>query len=215
MLQLFVLAVVSMIGLALLRLARVQLGRAPLPSGRGRYPFLVAFVLVPPIVLGALIKPVAGDSPLRGPAWVALYGVMLAGLTIVMAIAADVVQRKAHARSRRLLLIALVGRDGAWDAVASNPPVTTELAESMVLVDQTNAVFPRGFEFATQVDHADFRSRWDALDAATRTLEGQIDEDNRLGLGVASAATATAADARGRLDTLRNIAGDRGVAVAV
>jgi hypothetical protein len=215
MLQLLVLAVVTMIGVALLRLARVQLGRSPLPSGRGRFVFLVALVVVPPAVLGALIHPTAGDSPLRGPAWVFLFGMMLAGLAILMAIAADVVERKAHARSRRLLLIALVGRDGAWDAALPDPPVTSELAESMVLVDRTNAEFPRGLAFPAQVDRADFQPAWEALDAATRTLEGQIAEDHRLGLGVASAAATTAADARVRLDMLRRIADSRGPAVAV
>jgi hypothetical protein len=215
MLQLFVLAVVAMIGLAMLRLARVRLGRAPLPSGRGRYLFLVAFVVGPPIVLGYLIPPVAGDSPLRAPGWIALYGVILAGLAILMALVADVVGRMAPARPRRLLLIALVGRDGVWDAAPWNPPVTTQLAESMGIVDLANAVFPRGFAFSAQVDRADFRSAWAALDAATRTLEDQIAEDDRRGLGVASAATATATDARGRLDTLRSMAIDRGLAVAV
>ena len=51
-LQLLVLAVLSMVGLAALRLVRVHLGRTPLPDGRGRRLFLIAFVIVPPLVLG-------------------------------------------------------------------------------------------------------------------------------------------------------------------
>jgi hypothetical protein len=84
--------------------------------------------------------------------------------------------------------------------------VTAKLAQGMALVDRTNAVFPRGLEFPGQVDRADFHSAWDALDAATGTLEGTIAADRRLGLGVAQAAAATALDARSRLETLRRIA---------
>ena len=48
--------------------------------------------------------------------------------------------------------------------------------------------FPRGLAFPGQVDRADFREAWDALDGATRTLEGDIADDRRLGLGIATAA---------------------------
>ncbi len=80
----------------------------------------------------------------------------------------------------------------------------------MALVDRRNATFPRGVEFPAEVDRVGFRSDWDALDAATRALEGRMAEDRRLGLGVASAAMATALDARSRLDTLSRLATGRG-----
>jgi hypothetical protein len=50
---------------------------------------------------------------------------------------------------------------------------------------------------------------------STATLEGQIAEDEELGLAVASGATATAEDARGRLNTLRQLTTDEGRAWAV
>jgi hypothetical protein len=87
--------------------------------------------------------------------------------------------------------------------------VTTKLAECMALVDRRNAAFPRGIAFPGQVDRVDFHEAWDALDDATRTLEGGIAADRRLGLGIAPAASATALDARGRLDTLLRLADDQ------
>jgi hypothetical protein len=135
---------------------------------------------------------------------VPLYGVMLGGLTVLMWIAALVVGRVAG-RTRRLLL-ALVGNEGDADVIPVDPPITARLAESVAFVDHANAVFPRGLEFPHQVDRPGFRADWTTLDAATRTLEGVISNDFRIGLGVASAATATAADARSRLNTLRGLA---------
>jgi hypothetical protein len=76
-------------------------------------------------------------------------------------------------------------------------------------------VFPRGAAFPAQIARAGFRDDWDVLDGATRTLEGRIAADHRLGLAVGSGATATARDARSRLDTLRRLAGDQGQAWAV
>jgi hypothetical protein len=209
LLQLLVLAVAGMVALAVLRLARVDLGRTPLPEGRGGRLFQVAFVVVPPIVLGALTQPAAGSALFQGIMWVPLYGVILLGLALLMGIAAVIAQLVAPVRPRRYLLIALIGSEGDPDDLPFDPPVSTQLA-----VDRTNAVFPRGREFATQVDRADFHAAWDALDAATGTLEGRMADDRRRGLGVASAATAMATDARGRLDTLRAIALSRGLASA-
>lgn len=88
--------------------------------------------------------------------------------------------------------------------------MTAKLAESVALVDRANAVFPRGHDFPLQIDRSSFRFAWDALDAATGTLEGRIADDHRIGLAVASAAVATADDARSRLDTLRSHAISRG-----
>jgi hypothetical protein len=84
------------------------------------------------------------------------------------------------------------------------------LVESVALVGRANVAFPRGPEFAAQIDRVGFRVDWDALDAATATLEVQIADDRRSGVGVASSATAMAQDARSRLDTLRRLAGDHG-----
>jgi hypothetical protein len=88
--------------------------------------------------------------------------------------------------------------------------MTVKLAESAARVDRANAVFPRGSDFPAEISRAGFRDAWDALDAATGTLEGRILDDRGLGLAVASGATAIATDARSRLDTLRRLALDNG-----
>ena len=84
--------------------------------------------------------------------------------------------------------------------------MTANLAASVTAVNAANAVFPRGPQFAAQIDRAGFRDDWEALDGATRTLEAQVADDRRLGLGVADAANATVWDARTRLETLRQLA---------
>ena len=210
--QLFVLAVAAMSGLAAMRLLRVHLGRVPHPGGLFRLPFILAFLLVPPIVLGALFQPAAGL--VGGMAWVPMYVALLAAIAIVMWMAAIVVRARAPRRSRPPLLLALVASQGEQFGDGFDPPLTVPLAESQSQVDVANAVFPRGPEFPTQVDRPDFRAAWDALDTATRTLEGRIADDERRGLGVASSATASAEDARGRLETLRRLASEGGQAWA-
>ena len=171
-------------------------------------PFILAFLIVPPIVLGALLKPAAGLF--AGVASVPIYVAILGAIAILMWLAAMVVRQRAPRRSRPLLLLALVAsRDEPVDA-GYDPPLTAQLAESQAVVDTANAVFPRGVDFPAQIDRAGFRTAWDALDAATRTLEGRIADDERRGTGVAAAATATAEDARGRLETLRRLAADGG-----
>lgn len=204
-LQLFVLAVAAMTLLATLRLARVHFGRTPLPEGRGRLLFMLAFVLVPPLALGTLTQPPDDVAQLRGVAWVSLYTIVLAGVVILMWVAALVVSLAPQGRARRLLVLALIGSEGD-PYEAKDPPLTSRLTEGMALVDRTNVVFPRGPEFQDQVDRPGFRPAWDALDAATRVLESRIADDHRLGLGVGSAATVTSNDARGRLNTLRRFA---------
>ncbi len=211
-LQLLILAVVAMAGLATLRLARVHVGRTPFPEGRGRRLLTLGFLVAPPFALGMLIGPVATAAALRGVLTVPPYLAILAALEILLWITSLVVRRVAHGRSRALLLIALVGNEGDREEV--DAPVTARLAESVGLVERANAVFPRGPEFPAQVERAGFRGDWDNLEAATATLEGRIADDHRLGLGVASAATATARDARSRLDTLRGLALDHGQAWA-
>ena len=204
--QVLVLATIAMAGLALLRLVRVHLGREPLPERRVL--FLLGFVFVPPIVLAALAP--SGEGQLPGAALAPVYAVIVAGLATLMWLAAMVVQRVANGRPRSLLSIALVGNDGGLTAAQLDPPVTAPLATSMAAVDRTNAVFPRGLEFPTQIDRPGFRSAWDALDVTTAALEGQIAEAEGHGVAVASAAIATAEDARSRLNTLRRLTTDEG-----
>lgn len=212
LLQLLILAVGAMVGLATLRVVRVQFGRTPLPEGRGSRLFILAFVIVPPLALNALIDPSAGV--LGGAGSVPLFAVLLVALRILMAIAAPIVRVVAPGRSHRLILLALVGSEGDPEDVPFDPPLTADLAETVRLVDKSNAVFPRGREFPVQIDRDGFRFAWDALDAATTTLETRIADEFRLGVAVASRATATAADARNRLDTLHRLALDHGQAWA-
>lgn len=211
LLQLFILAVAAMIGLATMRLVRVHVGRAPHPDGIVRMPLILAFLLLPPIALGLLTQ--SADGLFIGVAWVPVYVAILGALAIVMWIAAAVVRTSAPRRSRPLLVLALVASQDAADP-GFDPPLTAELAESQAVVETANAVFPRGIDFPAQVDRAGFRPAWDALDAATRTLEGRISSDEGHGDGVAASATATAEDARGRLETLRGLAAEGGQAWA-
>jgi hypothetical protein len=130
-----------------------------------------------------------------------------------MWLAAVIIDRLTASRTGQLIRLALVGSEG--DPIDSGlTPVTARLSESIGLVARANAVFPRGLEFPKQIDRSGFRDDWNRLDDATRTLEGQIADDHRLGLGVSSSATILAEDARSRLETLRRFAGDRGQAWA-
>jgi hypothetical protein len=205
-LQMLILAIAVMTGLVALRLARVHLGRTPHPERMVL--FLLVLTLVPPILLGVLAQP--SEDQLRGVKWVPLYGVILAGLAILMGIAAFIIRRVVRGQSRSQLILALVGSEADPDDLAIDPPLTAKLAEGVALVDKTNAVFPRGRDFPTQIDRPGFRVDWDALDAATVSLEDRILSDKRLGIAVASSATAMAEDARARLDTLRGLAVDQG-----
>ena len=205
-LQVLVLAIIAMAGLAMLRLVRVHLGREPLPERRVL--FVLGFLFVPPILLGALAP--SGEGQLPGAALAPVYVVIVAGLATLMSLAAMVVQRVASGRPRSILSIALVGNDGGPTAAQLDPPMTAKLATSMAAVDRTNAVFPRGLEFPAQIDRPGFRSAWDALDVTTSALEGQIVEAEGRGRAVASAAIATAEDARSRLTTLRRLTTDEG-----
>jgi hypothetical protein len=213
-LPLFLLAVVAMVGLATLRLVRVSMGHTPLPEGRSKAAFLIAFLVVPPIALKAVLMPTPSGTPVGWFLWIPLYAVILALLVLLMTIAAMFVERLVGGRPRRPLMLALVGSEGDPEDVPYDPPVTARLAECMALVDQTNAAFPRGLAFPGQINRVDFREAWGALDGATRTLEGSMADDRRLGLAIATAATATALDARGRLDTLLGLANDRLAATA-
>ncbi len=203
--QLVLLGVVAMTGLVAMRLIRLHLGRTPLPDGRGRQVFLVLFVLLPPIVFAALTMP-ADAGRFRGLVYVPIYVAILAALDVLMWTVAMVFRQFTHGRSGRLVRIGLIGNAGDPHDMPSNPPMTTTLAESVSIVDAANAAFPRGPAFPAQIARASFRDDWEALDGATRTLEGRISEDRGLGLGVAEVARVTAWDARTRLDALRALA---------
>lgn len=214
LLQLLVLAIVAMVCLATLRLVRVHDGRSPLPEGRGRRFFLLGFVVVPPLVLGALTQSAATTSKLGAISSLPTYIAIVGALVFLMWIAALIIRQVTNGRSGQLARVALAGSQNDPYAAQIDPPVTTKLAASIAAVDRFNAMFPRGPEFPRQVARTGFRDDWDALDDATRTLEGGIANDYRLGLVVASSATATASDARSRLDTLRRLAGAHGQAWA-
>ena len=131
-----------------------------------------------------------------------------------MGIAALVVRLVARGRARQVLLLALAGSLPGPDDLPPEAVLTPDMAETVELVDVANSAFPRGPEFAEQVDRPGFRAAWDSLDAATTALEERIAEKQRLGVGVAYRAVDTARDARSRLNTLRRIAADEGQAWA-
>lgn len=212
--QLFVLAVAGMVFLAVMRVVRVHVGRTPHPEGWAKVLFAAAFLVLPPIALGALTEPGGGTGLLGGLPWVALYAILVGGLMIVMRLAAGIVALVAPPRARRLLVLALAASEGDPRDVPSNPPVTPRLAAIVALVDRSNDVFPRGLAFRDEIDRSGFRAAWDALDAVTGRLEAAMAEDDQLGLGVPSTVAATAKDARSRLETLRRFAVDDGQAWA-
>ncbi len=157
-LQLFVLAIVAMAGLATLRLIRVHLGRTPLPEERGRRLFLLAFVLVPPILLGALIQPGTLVGPISGFAFLPIYALFLGVVVVVMFLAAQAIELVTNRRWGQLVRLALVGSEGDPGALWVDPPVTAKLAAGVEAVDRANIAFPRGREFPLQIDRPGFRS---------------------------------------------------------
>ena len=206
LLQLLALAVVAMAGLAILRVARVRSGRTPLPSGRGRRLFLLGFVVVPPLAVGALIPPTTTGDQLTAVAALPVYVAILAGVVLVMAIVAFLIGRLTHSPAGRLARLALIGSEDDPGYMPSNPALTDRLAEILARVKTADAAFPRGRDFPTQIDRPGFRDDWDELDGATRALEVQIADDRRHYRGVADVAMDRAEDARGRLETLRSLA---------
>jgi hypothetical protein len=197
--------------LAVTRLVRVHLGRTAHPAGKARLPFVLAFLFAPPIVVDvAYLQPASSAQWLHLFESVLLYLGALALFSVVMGIAALIARLIAPGRSRRYLLLALVGTEPDPGDVAFAAALTPDLSESVARVDSANAAFPRGPDFESQVDRPGFRAAWDALDGATVTLEGQIADDRRLGVAVSYTAVATAQDARTRLESLRRIATDHG-----
>jgi hypothetical protein len=199
LMPLIVLAVVAMICLVALRLARVHLGRSPLPDGHGRRLFLLGFVVVPPMVFGALVP--SDSIPV-----LAIYVAILASLVSVMWVVAQIAAHALPGPRGQLVRLALTGRQVQPEDEPFDPPITAPLAATVASVDRASAAFARGEAFPGQIHAAGFRDSWERLDEATLTLERGIADDQRLGRGAASSARATAADARGRLNTLRGLA---------
>jgi hypothetical protein len=213
--QLVILAAFGMlVVLAVSRVLRVRRGLPPHPEGNRRLLFGMAFLFAPPLALELLVNPTAAEGQMHGLESALLYLTALGAFSILMIIAAVLVRFLAPGRSRAILLLALVGSEADPDDVPFDPPVSAKLAEGVAIVDQANGAFPRGREFAGQIDRPGFRAAWDALDVATGRLEGTIADDHRLGVAVAFAATAAAKDARSRLDTLHRLAVDQGQAWA-
>jgi hypothetical protein len=210
LLPLTIVAVIAMAALAALRLARVRGGRTPLPEGRGRRLFFLAFVILPPILLGALSAAITGVGAGQGLLWLPFYAAIVGALAILMWIVARLIGEVSHTRSAGLARLALTGNAGDPPGMRTDTPLSATLATCVDCVDDANAAFPRGPAFPMQIEGSDFRANWDALDGATRTLEARIADDRRLGLGIAPAAAAKASDARSRLDMLRHLAAAEG-----
>lgn len=209
--QLLILAVAVMATLALSRVARVRYGRTPHLEGRGRRILTIGLLYLPPLLLVLMLPAPSGQLRVG---WIPPYTTILIAIWILMGVVALIARFVAPVRYRPLLILALAGIEPDPYDIPFDPPMTARLAENVALVERANAEFPRGHAFPTQIDRIGFRRDWDALEAATRTLEGTIADDFRLGLAVASGARAMAADARSRLDTLRRLATDSGQAWA-
>jgi hypothetical protein len=208
-LLLVLVAVLAFVGLGALRIGRVRAHRDA-PDGWLRFGFVAAFLLIPPIVLQVVLAPKGIDAV----GAVTLYVGAVVLLWVLTWVVALLVARFAPVEGRQMMLLALIGRDTSG-IVPFDPPMTATLAAEVEAVDLLNAAFPRGHAFMAQVSMPGFRTTWEALDTATRTLEDDISEQRRLHLGVSEQAIETANDARGRLDTLRRDAATGGQAWAV
>lgn len=199
---------------ALMRVARVRAGREARPDGLAMVALVVAALFVPVIAFFMLV----GSTPKTGQAdavaasftYLLSFGLLL----VAMAVVASLVARYAPPSVRPTLLLALVGKEASALDVRVDPPITPELRERVALVDTANSAFPRGGAFLTQTDLPGFEAAWNSLDGATRDLESLISASIAAGTGVASVATATATDARSRLETLRRAAAVGGQAWA-
>jgi hypothetical protein len=190
-------AILAFVILALIRLDRVRSHRETFTSGQQAV-FVAAFLLVPPIVLQTLLNPKGVDA---ASATILYIGVVIV-IWVLESVAGLLVARFAPEHRRQMLLMALIGRDTSG-FVPFDPPLTEQLAADVTAVDRANAAFSRGTGFLAETHRAGFAADWQALDEATRALESGIAEQRRLRLGVSEQAIDVAADARGRLDTLR------------
>lgn len=205
-------AVAAFAVLAAYRVLRVRAHRDPLDGSR-RIAAVVLLLVVPPLVLDVLFAPTSGTGRVDGVAAVLLSVVAFAVIWLVMQLASVVVAGLAPPKNRQMLLLAMTGRDTST-VVPFDPPMPAGLADEVAAVERLNGMFPRGRAVMDQSTLPGFRPTWDALDEATRILEADIGEQRRLGLGISEHALETAADARGRLDALRNASGNFGEAWA-
>jgi hypothetical protein len=205
-------AVAAFAALAAFRVLRVRAHRDPVDGSR-RIAGAALLLLAPPLVLQLLFAPVSGTGRVDGIGAVLISVVAFAAVWLVMQLASLVVARLAPPKNRPVLLLAMTGRDTS-NVVPFDPPMTAALADDVAAVDRLNGMFPRGRAFMDQSALPGFRATWDALDEATRTLEADIGDQRRLGLGISEHALETASDARGRLDALRSASGNSGQAWA-
>ena len=206
------LAVVILVGFAASRVLRVRSGREARLYGTWFAVLLAAVLIVPPVLFVILAGPTAprAESPVVGA--ILSYFITLFGLAALMGIAAALVRRFVFGNARATLLLFLVGREPSAADVPVDPPMTDEIRAGVALVDQRNAVFPRGQAFMGQADLPGFAASWAELDDATTRLERLISDANGLGTGVSIKAVETANDARSRLNALRGSIGRGAVA---
>jgi hypothetical protein len=212
-LQLTLIAIITMAGLAALRLVRVRSGRTPLPEGRSRLLLLAAFVFVPPLAIAALAL-APGTSQVSAVISVGTYLAILAGVVLAMSTVAEVIGGLFNSQLAQVVRLALAGTDLDPDDIPRNVPLTARLTEILAIVRAADAAFPSGPGFPHESERPGFRSAWDALDRATKTLEEQMAADRKLGFGVAASAQTMAEDVRSRLSVLRRFASRNGQAWA-
>ena len=162
-------------------------GRTSLPEGKARALFLIAFVVLPPVALKAVLQPSAGAGARRadvGPHVWPAPGPRPGP--------DDHRRHDRRAPRAQPMAAAPDGGAGRQRRRSRGRPVESPVDDEADRVHRArrpaNAVFPRGLAFPGQVDRADFHEAWDALDDATRSLEGGIAADRHLGLGIATAA---------------------------
>jgi hypothetical protein len=205
-----VIAAAVLVLFAVSRVLRVRAGMDARADGWKFWALFAAVLIVPPIALAVLAGPSSGRDDTRVIDAVVAYFAAVGVLAIGMGVVALLIRQFAPAGSQPTLMLALIGREARASDVPVNPAMTPELAASVALVEQRNAAFVRGPGFVEQTSMPGFAADWDALDEATRGLEKLIAERIALGAGVAQSATATAADARSRLETLRQAAAPGG-----
>ena len=210
------LAAAAVLGLfALSRVVRVRRGLEARVYGWKMWLLVFGVVVVVPIAIAVAGASAGGKGGAPFLETAIAYELSLLLFVVLMGIGGALVRRFVLGKSRPVLLLALVGREPSAADIPFDPPMTDAIRASVNLVDARNAVFPRGRGFMEQTDLPGFQSAWNALDEATRSLEGLIAEGVGLGTGVAMQATETAGDARSRLETLHRAAAARGQAWAM
>ena len=207
-------AVVILVGFGASRVLRVRSGREARLYGMWFMLIVAAVIIVPPVLFVVLAgtTPPKTDSPVVGA--LLSYFATLVGVAFLFGVAAAFVRRFIIGDLRAPLLLFLVGREPSAADVPYDPPMTDAIRAGVALVDQRNAVFPRGQAFMRQADLPGFDASWADLDDATSKLERLIADATTLGTGISVKALETATDARSRLNALHGSAG-RGTAVGL